>query len=690
MRSAFKAAKRTRRKEEESSRATCRARAAEIWQQAKDASTNHWYLTEKRVQPFGTRVSANGDLIVPVHGSDQTLHGLQFIRKGKLKGQHLRSYLKGTRKAGSFFILGGPVVDRCGIAEGFATAASICEALQQPVACAFDAGNIEQVADELRRLFPHAELTIFADNDTATQQLTGRNPGLEAATAAAKAIGARLATPIFEKQTKSETDFNDLARVQGPDAVREAHRRAQSFAQWPPPLPTRLGPDPYTDLANAELLVTDYGGRLCYTASRGWCDFKPPWVPDSNAVQAFACALGQSIRSRAEQVESEDRLAEARSLRQDSARQRQDMRAWAARSENSGRISAAVRLARNYLVVPGGHLDTQTHLLGFPNGVLDLKARIFRAHQPADLVSLTLGCPYDPEAKAPRFRRFVRELFPKKLALRRFLQRAFGYSLKGVQLEHLILVFFGQGRNGKGALIRAILNVFGDYAVTAPANLLVATKAERHPSELAVLAGRRLVIHGETNRGAEFDAAKMKNLTGGDAVSARGMHKEWFSFRPSHLLVMHTNQLLRVNDNSAGFWERVKVVPFNQVFSSRTDPSLESTLSSEASGIANWMLEGLWSYERVGLPIPNAVLRASAEYRFAEDDVGRFLGEKTLKCAGKSLSIADMYDAYLQWCKGRDVEVMTKLQLGEQLVKRGYTRKKSTGGRRVHVGLQLR
>jgi P4 family phage/plasmid primase-like protien len=662
-------------------RRACRERAQKIWDGAEPASTDHWYLKRKNVQPHGTRQHCKGDLIVPVVGSDGTLHGLQFIKD---RDERSKVFLTATRKHSSYFLIGGPISEAYGIAEGFATGASVHEALGMPIACAFDAGNIDSVADALCRLHPHAEPTIFADNDTATERKTGKNPGLDAARKAASSVGAKLAIPVFVAIKKTQTDFNDLGRVKGATAIREAFANAQTYASWPPRI-VAARPDPYTDLANAQRLVAAWGRRLAYTSAYGWYEYGPPWHRDGHAVGRFAGSLGQVIRNEGK-LTTDGAHAGTTGERAD----RQANAKWAAASENRGRISSTVCLAKDYLAVPSGHMDPHPHLLGFPNGVLDLNTRIVRGYQPGDLVSLTLGCPYDPDAQAPRFRKFLREVFPDAKTLRRFLQCVFGYALLGQQIEHIVLILFGGGRNGKGALLRALMHVFGHYAIAAPPNLLVATKSDRHPVEIATLAGKRLVVHGETNQNSEFDAAKMKGLTGGDILKARGMHKDFFDFRPSHLLVMHTNHMLRVRDTTAGFWDRVKVVPFSQRFTSKSDAGFEETLRAEASGILNWLLEGLWIYKREGLKVPQAVKNATTAYRHNQDEIETFLREMCVRDAGASALIGELYDVYTKWASTREGAILTKDGFGAALEECGFSPAKGTGGKRIRRGIRLR
>lgn len=161
------------------------------WDAAAAASACHPYLRAKGVEPHGIR-QERGLLLVPLRDGDGMLWNVQSIAANGDK-----RFLPGARKRGLWHMLGGPVDDVLCIAEGYATAATIQAAVGGPVAVAFDAGNLEPVARALRALHPSARIVICADDDAATAARIGRNPGLDAAEAAARAVGGSVARPAF-------------------------------------------------------------------------------------------------------------------------------------------------------------------------------------------------------------------------------------------------------------------------------------------------------------------------------------------------------------------------------------------------------------------------------------------------------------------------------------------------------------
>ncbi|MBA3485458.1 MAG: hypothetical protein H0T51_26990 [Pirellulales bacterium] len=137
-----------------------------------------------------------------------------------------------------------------------------------------------------------------------------------------------------------------------------------------------------------------------------------------------------------------------------------------------------------------------------------------------------------------------------------------GAALVGEVIEHLLVIFHGGGANGKSVFTGVIQEAMGDYAMTAPPGLLMAKRNEQHPTELADLFGKRLVVISETNDGQKLDEGLVKMLTGGERIRARHMRQDHWEFRPSHLPVLVTNHKPRVIGTDYAIWRRLRLVPF--------------------------------------------------------------------------------------------------------------------------------
>jgi len=193
--------------------------AARLWGDASSAWTNHPYLTKKGVGVHGLKQQSDGRLIVPLCDENGALHSLQTIAATGEK-----RYLPGGRKRGCFHLIGeinpgGQIL----IAEGYATAASLHEATGLTVAVACDCANLQPMGEALRKKNPAAMLIFCADDDA----WTAGNPGAAKAKEAAQAVGGKIVLPTFSvPRMEGQTDFNDLARAEGLEAVRRAIEEA--------------------------------------------------------------------------------------------------------------------------------------------------------------------------------------------------------------------------------------------------------------------------------------------------------------------------------------------------------------------------------------------------------------------------------------------------------------------------------
>lgn len=204
------------------------------WSEASETGESA-YLTSKGVQPHGVRFAAGGWLLVPVRDAAGKLWNVQRIAPDKPSTGLDKLFLEGGRKSGLWHWCGDPAgAAVLLVAEGYATAASLHEATGRAVAVAFDAGNLAHVAKALRKLYPVALLVLCGDDDVHTCARTGKNPGRDKATAAARAVHGLAVFP--DGLPDGGSDFNDLHQAAGRDAVSaivEAAIAAHQAAQRP-------------------------------------------------------------------------------------------------------------------------------------------------------------------------------------------------------------------------------------------------------------------------------------------------------------------------------------------------------------------------------------------------------------------------------------------------------------------------
>jgi putative DNA primase/helicase len=324
-------------------------------------------------------------------------------------------------------------------------------------------------------------------------------------------------------------------------------------------------------------------------------------------------------------------------------------------------------------------IDNDPWLLNVANGTLDLGALELQAPQPGDRITKICAGAYDPDAQGVVWQTFLERVLPDE-ELRGFVQRLIGMSLIGEVREHILPIFTGSGRNGKGTFYEAVMFAFGDYAATAEPGLFL-HRDNAHPTGQMDLLGKRLVVISESDAGARLAEATMKRLTGGDRIKARGMRKDFVEFEPSHLPIMVTNHLPVVSGDDPAVWARLRVVPFAVVIGpDEQDPELRNRLRLEADAIVSWAARGLRDYLDGGLAEPDSVRAATDRYRLDSDPLGRFISERCYASGAVQVDFRELFVGWEQWrMEDGSVPELSKKAFGRALTVRGYGDRKSNG-----------
>lgn len=315
--------------------------------------------------------------------------------------------------------------------------------------------------------------------------------------------------------------------------------------------------------------------------------------------------------------------------------------------------------------------DKDPLLFNCQNGTLDLRNRFFRPHSAGDMLTTISGVTYDPEARSPRWEKFMDEVMEGDRERIVFLQKALGYALTGdTELECLFFLYGPTTRNGKGTTMETYKTLVGDYGTTAEARTFALRKNtdSRAPSEdLASLAGKRFISISEPDKAMSLDVAAVKMFTGRDTLRARFLNEGGFNFKPQGKVFINTNYLPNVSDVTLFSSDRVKIIPFERHFSPKEqDRGLKDELArpENLSGILNWCLDGLWLMRETGLDSPASVREATEEYRIQSDKIGRFLSDEFERTFDGETTTAAAYERYKIWCanNGHHPENMTNFK----------------------------
>jgi putative DNA primase/helicase len=319
--------------------------------------------------------------------------------------------------------------------------------------------------------------------------------------------------------------------------------------------------------------------------------------------------------------------------------------------------------------------DRDRWLLGTPGGTVDLRVGNLCHPDPEDgITRSTIVSPADHEA-CPRWLAFLEDATGADDNLVRFLRGWVGYSLTGSTREHALLFLWGPGGNGKSLFLSTVAYVLGGYATASSMATFTRGAENRHPTELASLAGARVVTASETDEGRAWDEARVKQLTGGDTVRARFMRQDEFQFTPQFKLTIAGNRAPSLRNVDDAMRRRLIVVPFTRR-PSTPDPDLAEKLKAEAPGILRWAVNGCLDWQEFGLLRPSVVTDATAEYFEGQDVLGGWLAQDIEADPAGWASSRALFESWSAYARAAGEEPGTAKWLGEHLGRRGFERKK--------------
>lgn len=367
------------------------------------------------------------------------------------------------------------------------------------------------------------------------------------------------------------------------------------------------------------------------------------------------------------------------------------------------------------LGLEGDEWDRHPYLIGFPNGVLDMRTGGFRLGQPQDFIKDTIPFEWRGwEEQAPTFSKFLESVLPKDpnkpelggdKEVIACLQRCLGHSFRGCIKEHKLVILAGEkGRNGKTTLMEAIKSSLGDgYVYAANSGLLTEqsfTRSSSAPSpDKMALRNKRIVYASEVKRGATMDCEQVKHLTGGDSITARNcFDRHDVTFEPTQQLVLIANDIPQIAYDDAAMWYRLLIFKFQlsfvddpkESYERKADPELLEKLKKETSGIITWVLKGCMEYKRQGINPPESVKASVREFQIKNDVLGLFISEALIKDQNASIAASALYAAYKRWALDSGFpqkDIMTSTSFGTKIKER-IARDKAKGSM-VYKGYRL-
>ncbi len=335
--------------------------------------------------------------------------------------------------------------------------------------------------------------------------------------------------------------------------------------------------------------------------------------------------------------------------------------------------------------------DRDPWLLNTPGGVVNLRTGNVHEHRATDY--MTKRTAVSPDGDCPRWKEFMAEITGGDGELQRYLQRVLGYCLTGATYEQELFFCYGTGCNGKGVLMQTIYGIWHDYHRASSIETFTISQSERHPTELATLVGARLVTAAETEEGRRWSEARIKELTGGDKITARFMRKDPFDFFPQFKLVFSGNHMPALRGVNRAMTRRFNRIPFAvTIAADKVDPHLVDKLKDEWPGILAWAVEGCLEWQRIGLSPPKVVMVATESYFEGQDVIGEWLDDCCEIKGNAWASSTDLFDSWQNWAEERGHWIGSLVTFSQRLEDRGgFTKRKNTEQtQRGFAGLRLK
>lgn len=520
----------------------------------------------------------------------------------------------------------------------------------------------------------------WLDGESASVPLSDR-PSSKAMGELSRSFGEVRAQLVvdegFEDLDATDTEWLDAGVV-------EAGIQAQAVASE---LPERIAKatSKFTDQENARRIQRRYGNALLSVGKTFYSWTGTHWEKDDGQALRHITKLSQIVGAEAKKLEESFlEKNKGEKLTEDQLADVAQIWGWAGECGQRSRISNCEMLLRGLLGFDAKALNSDPFLFSCANGTLDLRTAVLRPHDPKDFITACSPVAYDAAAEAPRFLKFLQEIYDEDVEVVGFAQRWFGYCLTGSINEHKLVFHVGRGGNGKGTLMDLLSHVLGSgYYSTTSQKLLTMDEKGATP-ELAGLLGRRMVTVGETDENLELRDGLVKAITGGDTINARHLFKDPFEFRPTHKLQVFTNHAPVVKSQDFAMWRRILLLNYPISYgdavevargdaSRQKDPHLEGALKAEAPGVLRWLVDGAREWFTSRLQPPAAVLNATRQYRDDQDLIGQFARERLLKDASAWTALTgradSVFPAYRGWCSGMNIRPLGRTRFVREILR---------------------
>ena len=310
-------------------------------------------------------------------------------------------------------------------------------------------------------------------------------------------------------------------------------------------------------------------------------------------------------------------------------------------------------------------LDSRSHLIGFDNGVYDLKMHIFRDGMPDDYISHSTNKNYVPYnilcPEIEEINDFFSKLFTNE-SLKNYVLDILACIIDGSIAQERFYIFTGEGSNGKSRLLDLIQKTVGDYYSTLPISLLTQKRAAANSAqgEIERTKGRRFAVLSEPNENDKINIGYMKELSGNDRILTRGLYKDPYEFKPQFKMILACNELPEIPSDDGGTWRRIRVIEFSSKFCENPTKKNEFLMDLELSEkferyseiFLSMLIERHKNINPNKINEPRDVLNATQKYKNNNDVIGQYAKEKLIldENSKERITLTEIYSDFRVWC----------------------------------------
>lgn len=473
--------------------------------------------------------------------------------------------------------------------------------------------------------------------------------------------------------------INDTRDVYHPEQERPKY--ILNFASGPDK-PKEFPPHTWDDTGNAQRFVDRYGDVARYSyIDKAWYIYNDSfWELDQQGkLRTMIDAVILDLKH--------EKIVAGPEIDPDKVEEK-----WAkfCKDSRSNRAKKAMEdELKHHLSILPEEFDREPMLFNVLNGYVDMTDGVLHDHEIKKMFSKQSDVEYSDKTDCPEWLAFLDQTFNGDQELIDYMQKAIGYSLTGSVQEQVMFILFGSGRNGKSVFMDTLKHIAGSYGRTMQAkSIMVQQSSGGANSDIARLKGARLVSASEPNEGVRLDEGLIKELTGGESVTARFLYGSEFEFKPEFKLWLSTNHKPIIRGTDDGIWRRLMLIPFNhQVPVENVDKKLSFKLERESIGILNWAVDGALKWQREGLEPPESVKQASREYRNEMDVLDLFVTDRCETGPDYQAPAGELFTVYQKWAEETGEYKMRKQKFGSEMMKK-FDYKKS--GSRFYVGVRLK